>query len=190
MSNSSEGDVAKVDTDFNKQATLVTMGGTLDKDYFDALSTYEVADSTILADVKACGVDLSVDIVPVCRKDSLELDDSDRLAMCQAVDGLESPVVLISHGTDTMVESARFLSENSTNLGVVEKTVVFFGAMRPSRFKHSDAHFNFAFALGAAQSLSPGIYIAMSGQVFPHDAVQKNREQQRFESKLDESERG
>jgi len=154
---------------------LITMGGTIDKDYFDALSEYQVVDSIMLAEVARLGIDFPCDQFAVCSKDSLEIVESDREALLQKIQSIDSSHVLVSHGTDTMVDTARFIQSRT------EKTVVFFGAMRPSRFKDSDAMFNFAFALGALKSLDSGVYVAMSANLFRPDEVTKNRDAGRFE---------
>jgi len=84
-------------------------------------------------------------------------------------------MVLITHGTDTMVDTARSLQ------GIENKTIVLFGAMQPARMRYSDAMFNLGIAISAVQILPVGIYIAMNGQIFNPDEVAKNRAEARFE---------
>lgn len=155
---------------------LVTTGGTLDKDYFDALSEYQVVESILLDEAQRLGLALNIVQHEVCRKDSLEVTREDRAKLAQTINAIDATHVLVSHGTDTMVDSAKYVAEHC------DKTVVFFGAMRPARFKDSDAMFNFAFALGALKSLEPGCYLAMSAQIFKPDEVVKNRSAGRFEA--------
>lgn len=155
---------------------LVTTGGTIDKDYFDALSDYKVVESIIPMLLERIGSGVTVEQHEICRKDSLELTASDREALKACIDGLDVDKVLVTHGTDTMVDSALALGTSD------HKTVVFTGAMRPARFMDTDALFNVGVAIGALQSSSPGVYIAMSGQVFTPDSVKKNRDAQLFES--------
>lgn len=154
---------------------LITMGGTIDKDYFDALSEYQVVESTLLSDVANLGLELNFASQSICKKDSLEVTDDDRQALLDAINELTETHILVSHGTDTLADTARFLKDKT------EKTVLLFGAMRPSRFKDTDALFNFAFALGALKQKPPGVYLAMSAEVFDPDEVVKNRDQGRFE---------
>jgi len=85
--------------------------------------------------------------------------------------------IVITHGTDTMVDTARAIEEANTG-----KTVVLVGALNPARFRSSDAIFNIGFAMAAVQALSPGVYIAMNGQVFSPDRVRKNRAANQFET--------
>lgn len=155
---------------------LVTTGGTIDKDYFDALSDYKVVDSIIPQLLARIGSGVEIEQYEICRKDSLELNADDRSALKQRIESLSCDKVLVTHGTDTMVDSA-------LALGVIaNKTIVFTGAMRPARFLDSDALFNVGVALGALESKEQGIFIAMSGQIFTPDTVKKNRDAQRFES--------
>ncbi|MCH2157849.1 MAG: asparaginase domain-containing protein [Oleiphilaceae bacterium] len=155
---------------------LVTTGGTIDKDYFDALSDYKVVESIIPELLARIGSGVEVEQHEICRKDSLELTDDDRAALKACIESLECDKVLVTHGTDTMVDSAQALGD------MPGKTIVFTGAMRPARFLDSDGLFNVGVALGALQSKESGIFIAMTGQVFTPDAVKKNRAAQRFES--------
>lgn len=149
---------------------LMTMGGTLDKDYFDALSEYQVVDSIMLDEVLRLGVPVQASVTSICKKDSLELDLNDRERLLEAIEASEASHILVSHGTDTLVETAQFLESRTA------KTVVLFGAMRPARFKDSDAIFNMGFALGVLRTSSPGVYVAMSAQVFRPSEVAKNRQ--------------
>lgn len=155
---------------------LVTTGGTIDKDYFDALSDYKVVESIVPMLLERIGSGVTIEQREVCRKDSLELTDQDRQELKRTILELNADKVLVTHGTDTMVDSAMSLGSIS------DKTIVFTGAMRPARFMDTDALFNVGVAIGALQSNQSGVFIAMSGQVFTPDAVKKNREAQLFES--------
>jgi L-asparaginase len=113
------------------------------------------------------------------RKDSLEMDDADRALVRDAAAQTEEELIVITHGTDTMVDTANALSSLYSEKSYT-KTIVLTGALTPAIFKKSDAMFNLGAALTAVQTMKPGIYIAMSGQVFSFDAVKKDREGQRF----------
>lgn len=154
---------------------IFTTGGTIDKIYFDAQSDFEVGEpqiGRILADAR---VGFEYEIAQLMRKDSLELDDADREHIRCAVAAEESPHILITHGTDTMVETALALGE------LPEKIIVLTGALNPARFDSSDAIFNIGLAVAAVQTSPPGVYIAMNGQVFDARFVRKNRTENRFE---------
>ncbi|KZY70486.1 asparaginase [Oleiphilus sp. HI0071] len=155
---------------------LVTTGGTIDKDYFDALSDYKVVESIVPMLLERIGSGLTIERKEVCRKDSLELTEQDRDELKRTIIGLEADKVLVTHGTDTMVDSALSLGQ------ITDKTIVFTGAMRPARFMDTDALFNVGVAIGALQSKESGVFVAMSGQVFSPDSVKKNRDAQLFES--------
>jgi L-asparaginase len=153
---------------------VLTTGGTIDKAYFDALSTYQVGVSGIPDLLEEAGVTGPFRIEEVCRKDSLELTDDDRADIARrAAQAVENRIV-ITHGTDTMTDTAAMLA------GITGKTMVLTGAMAPARFAHSDAAFNLGMAFACAQIAPPGIYIAMSGQVFDGLKVRKDREAGRF----------
>jgi L-asparaginase len=109
------------------------------------------------------------------RKDSLEMTAGDRIAVRDAVAASGAERVIVTHGTDTMVETARELR------GLLGKTIVLTGALQPARFADSDAAFNLGLAVGAVQVLPPGVYITANGQVFPADSVRKNTVLNRFE---------
>ena len=158
---------------------ILTAGGTIDKLYFDAASEYEVGEPQIGEILQQAGVTVDYDVEVVLRKDSLEMTDADRRALVKHTTGVTARQVLITHGTDTMVLTAQALEKALEP--DAEKTVVLVGSLSPARFKSSDAEFNIGFAMAAVQTLPPGIYIAMNGQVFAPDDVQKNREANRFE---------
>lgn len=154
---------------------ILTTGGTIDKIYFDATSEYEIGDPTIPHIFEEVGVHAEYDLEPLMRKDSLELNDDDRAQIRVRCENSRYDQILITHGTDTMCETAESL------VGVDGKTIVITGALSPARFRVTDAIFNIGLAMGAVQSLPPGVYIAMSGEVFSAGNVRKNREAGRFE---------
>ena len=153
---------------------VLTTGGTIDKNYFDALSEYQVVDSGIPALLKEARVALPLRIEEVCRKDSLELTDVDRAELARRIAQAPETRVVITHGTDTMTETAKALA------GIAGKTMVLTGALSPARFAETDAPFNLGMAFAAVQVAPPGVYIAMSGQVFDGLKVRKDREAGRF----------
>ena len=156
---------------------IVTTGGTIDKAYFDALSTYQIGEPIVKRVLDAANVTHPYRIVELLRKDSLELTDEDRQRLKETVAALDSRRIVITHGTDTMVETARTIAA-----GVQGKTVVLTGAMIPYAFGSSDGLFNLGSALSFAQVLPSGVYIAMNGQHFVWDRVRKNRESGAFEA--------
>jgi len=154
---------------------IITTGGTIDKVYFDAQSEYEVGSPQVLEILREANVTVEHTLESVLRKDSLELTDADRQLIRQRVEAAPCDRVLITHGTDTMVETALALSS------VTGKTVVLTGSLQPARFRNTDAVFNVGVAVGAVQCLPPGTYLAMNGRVFDPRRVRKNRERHAFE---------
>ena len=155
---------------------IFTTGGTIDKIYFDAKSDFEVGEpqiGRILADAR---VVFDYEIEQLMRKDSLEMNAADRARIRQAVERADFTHILVTHGTDTMVETAAALE------GLPGKTIVLTGALNPARFDSSDAIFNIGLAVGAVQACRPGVYIAMNGRVFNAGSVRKNPALKRFES--------
>jgi len=154
---------------------VLTTGGTIDKNYFDALSEYQIVDSAIGQLLKEARVALPFRIEEVCRKDSLELTAADRAAIARAARAAPETRIVVTHGTDTMTETAKILAAE-----VPGKTLVLTGALTPARFADTDAPFNLGMAFAAAQTCPPGVWIAMSGQVFDGLRVRKDREAGRF----------
>jgi len=140
--------------------TVVTTGGTIDKVYFDAKSDYQIGAPQIGEILAQLGVAFEFDVVPVLRKDSLEMTEADRAAIRDTVVGQPHRHILITHGTDTMVETARALA------GIAGKTI---------------AVFNIGCAVGAVQTLGDGVWIAMNGRIWDPAQVRKNRSANRFE---------
>lgn len=154
---------------------VISVGGTIDKIYFDSASAFEVGDPQVVPVFAEANVTFEYVVESVLRKDSLEMTDADRSRVRERVEAAPERHILITHGTDTMAETAAALA------GVGDKVIVLTGSMLPARFRTSDAVFNIGFAVGALQALSPGAYIAMNGRIFRAGNVQKNREAGRFE---------
>ena len=155
---------------------FITTGGTIDKVYFDALSQFEIGDSTIKHILDESLADFDYEIVPLLQKDSLDMTDEDRTSLHDFIASDDAERYVITHGTDTMPKTAEALED------LQGKTIVLTGALTPARFKTSDATFNVGMAVAAAQVAPPGVYIAMSGQVFNAGNVRKNRAENRFET--------
>ena len=153
------------------------VGGTIDKVYFDALSTYQVGPPGIESIIKEARVNFDYEVVSLIKKDSLEMTDDDREQVRKAIENEESRHIVITHGTDTMVETAKVLKS------IKGKVMVLTGAMEPAIFKSSDAAFNLGSAVAAVQTLAEGVYIAISGRVFNPDKVQKDRSLKQFVEK-------
>ncbi len=151
-------------------------GGTIDKVYFDAKSEYQVGVPQVEEILKDSNVAFDYEVESILQKDSLEMTDEDRSAIRQIIEKESVTRIVITHGTDTMVNTAKSL------IGIKGKTIVFTGAMEPARSRYTDATFNVGCAIGSVQTLVPGVYIVMNGCVYEADKVTKNYDAKRFES--------
>lgn len=155
---------------------FIQTGGTIDKEYEEGALAYHFIITTpaverILATVNPA---FQSRAITVARKDSMELTEDDRAAIKAACQQAPEDRIVITHGTDTMIQTGEYLS------AVEGKTIVLTGSLRPERFYTSDAPFNVGLAIGAVQTLAPGIYIAMSGRVLRWDEVKKDPETGQF----------
>ena len=161
-----------------KKIRILVTGGTFDKEY-DELTGRLFFRETHLPDMLRRGrsrVDVAIETVMMV--DSLDLDDDGRNRIVERARGCGEPAIVITHGTDTMVQTARVLAA----VGLDRKTIVLTGAMVPYAFGSSDGLFNLGSALSFAQVLPPGVYVAMNGQHFPWNGVRKNTATGYFEA--------
>ncbi|MFO1401243.1 MAG: asparaginase domain-containing protein [Steroidobacteraceae bacterium] len=154
---------------------IFTTGGTIDKVYFDAKGGYEVGTPVVRQVLEHARAEAGIPVTELLRKDSLEMTAADRAAIRAALAAAPQRRLVVTHGTDTMVETARALAD------LAGKVIVLTGALQPGRFSDSDAPFNLGMALAAAQLLPPGVYIAANGRVFDARRVRKNLAANRFE---------
>jgi L-asparaginase len=155
---------------------IVVTGGTFDKTYDEIGGRLSFRETHLPEMLRLGRSRVDVAITPLMMIDSLEMTDADRARIAQVcVDCAESRIV-VTHGTDTMVETAAAIAAR-----LVDKTVVLTGAMIPYAFGSSDGLFNLGSALSLAQALPPGVYVAMNGRFFPWDRVRKNRDTGVFE---------
>jgi len=150
-------------------------GGTIDKIYFDAKSDYQIGEPAVIKMLDEMPVHFDFQVTSLLKKDSLEMDDADREIIRKAVVECDQECVVITHGTDTMPETARALN------GIEDKVIVLTGALAPAIFRDTDALFNVGCALTAVQASEPGVYIAMNGILFDGVNVRKDVENERFE---------
>lgn len=151
-------------------------GGTFDKEYNEIDGTLYFKDSHIneLLALGRCKQDvISTTLMMV---DSLEMTEQDRQTILDNCRRCQEQQIIITHGTDTMVETAKILG-----ISKLPKTIVLTGAMIPFKFGSSDGLFNMGCAIGFVQALPPGVYVAMNGRVFNWDNVRKNRKRGEFE---------
>jgi L-asparaginase len=155
---------------------VVTTGGTIDKIYFDDKSDYQVGEPQIGGILKALGVAFGFTVIPLIRKDSLHITDADRALLRATIAAQPTRHVLITHGTDSMVQTAQALAS------LQDRTIVLTGALNPAGFRGSDAEFNIGCAVGAVQTAPDGVWIAMNGRIWDPRKVRKNVAANRFEA--------
>ena len=158
-----------------KIAILVT-GGTFDKEYNEITGELYFKQSHVRSMLAIVRCRLSTRIEVVMMKDSLNMTARDRARILKACTSCEESRIVVTHGTDTMDRTARYLAKRAPG-----KTIVLTGAMVPYTFGSSDGLFNLGSALAFAQRLDPGVYIAMNGRIFDPLASRKNVELNRFE---------
>ena len=159
---------------------IFVTGGTFDKRYDELRGALSFAE-THLPEMLRLGrsrVDVAIDTLMMI--DSLDMTDDDRSAIVSRCSGTREAQIVITHGTDTMVDTARALG--TAGAALAAKTVVLTGAMVPYAFGSSDGLFNLGSALSFVQVLPPGVYVAMNGRCFAWDRVRKNRETGVFEA--------
>ena len=156
---------------------LFITGGTIDKVYNQSNGELEF-DQTHFPDmITRARIEVDLLIEELLLIDSLDMVDADRELIVEKCTKCEEKHILITHGTDTMSETAKLLGESS-----IDKTIVLFGSMVPYAVNDSDAFFNFGCALGLVQLLKVGVYIAMNGRILPWNDVEKNRNLGIFQS--------
>jgi L-asparaginase len=158
---------------------LITTGGTIEKIYSEQTGQVENLTAKIDRYLHQLRLpDTRIDVTPLMNKDSLEMTEEDRELILAAVKTrISDAPVVITHGTDTMVETGRLLKGR---LGAIEHAVILTGAMTPLGFERSDGLQNLTESLFAARVLPPGVCIVMHGQVFDVDRARKDRENARF----------
>ena len=155
---------------------ILTVGGTIDKVYFDKSSKYQIGESVVEEILEESNVTIKYEVESILKKDSLDMTETDRKKIIEAVLKDSHDKIIVTHGTDTMIRTAQLLSRKPHN-----KVIVFTGSMQPARFKSSDAVFNIGSAITAVQILPTGVFIAINGRIFDPNNSKKNVKLRRFE---------
>ena len=152
--------------------TFIQTGGTIDKDYPKTRNgwAFEIGDSAIQRILEKINPTFTYEIITAFKKDSLEIDSSDRNHLLALIQKQPSTIFIITHGTDTLIKTGKFLEKNLN-----EQLVILTGALRPERFTNSDAALNIGIAIGAANTLSKGIYIAMNGIIQTANSAKRDK---------------
>ena len=158
---------------------IFVTGGTFDKTYDEIKGVLTFADTHMSQMLRLGRSRVDVTIRTLMMVDSLEMSDADREVIVRSCEQAPESRIVVTHGTDTMVETAEAIARSGVG---TTKTVVLTGAMIPYAFGSSDGLFNLGSALSFAQVLPAGVYVAMNGQHFDWDKVRKNRESGVFEA--------
>jgi L-asparaginase len=151
------------------QILFIQTGGTIDKDYPKTVKGYgfEITKPAVESILKKLPIAFKYKITSFLKKDSQEITEEDRSNLLKFCTRVKEDKIIITHGTDTMIQTAKYLST------IKNKTIILTGAMLPEKFKDSDAGFNLGIALGAIEYLGRGVYVAMNGRVYRNNKVKR-----------------
>lgn len=149
---------------------FIQTGGTIDKDYPKLTSGYafEIGESVISEILSKLNPSFSYEVLPFCKKDSTDITNEDRQNLLELIVARNENHIIITHGTDTLIETGRFLND------IQNKKIILTGAMRPQKFTNSDADINLGCAIGALHNLDSGAYIAMNGCIIKASQATRN----------------
>lgn len=155
---------------------FVQTGGTIDKDYPKARKGYafEIGEAAVKRILQRVNPNFDFEIICLLRKDSLDITEEDRIKIYETCRKADSDKIVVTHGTDTIIATARKLAK------IKNKAIVLTGAVRPEKFLDSDAPFNVGTAIGAINFLRDGVYIAMNGRVYPWNKFRRDTETGQF----------
>ena len=155
---------------------FIQTGGTIDKDYPKQSKGYafEITEPAVKRILEKINPSFEYEIISLVKKDSMDLNVKDKKKIFEECEKAKTDKIIITHGTDTMIETAKFLAE------VKNKTIILTGAFKPEKFTNSDADFNVGVAVGALNVLGYGIYISMNGRVYKYNEVIREKETGKF----------
>lgn len=155
---------------------FIQTGGTIDKDYPHSIKgwAFEIGNPAFMEILKNAQHQHEISFHEFCKKDSMELTLEDRSALKEKCITLQEKAIIITHGSDTLIETAKVLST------IVDKTIILTAAMLPEKFKDSDAAFNIGMAVAGAQSLEPGVYIAIHGYLAAWNSFERDMESGKY----------
>jgi L-asparaginase len=158
---------------------FIQTGGTIDKDYPKQIKGYafEISEPAVRQILERVNPSFEYEVISLLRKDSMDLTVKDKKKIFEECEKADTDKIIITHGTDTMIETATFLAE------VKNKTIILTGAFKPEKFTNSDADFNVGVAVGAMNILGKGVFIAMNGRVFKYDEVKRDKETGKYSEK-------
>jgi len=158
------------------KVVFIQTGGTIDKDYPRTQKGYafEIGEPAVKRILEKAHPSFNFEVISLLKKDSLDMTEKDQDKILEACQKTDADKIVVTHGTDTMIETAKKLSK------IRNKAIVLTGAMKPEKFLDSDASFNVGAAVGALNVLDSGVYIAMNGRVLSWDKVSRDGRTGRF----------
>lgn len=155
---------------------FIQTGGTIDKDYPKTKKgwAFEIGEPAVNRLLPLLNPSFDYEIIPFLQKDSLEITQNDRALLLSTCRKIQENKIIITHGTDSMIETAAVLNT------IQNKTIILTGAFRPERFSNSDAALNLGIAIGAIQALSQGVYLTMNGIVYPWNKIKRDPQTGKF----------
>ena len=156
--------------------TFIQTGGTIDKDYPKQTKgfAFEIGEPAVKRILEKINPDFEFEIISLLKKDSLDITNEDREKICETCKNIKNDRIIITHGTDTLIETAKYLHN------VKNKVIILTGAMKPEKFSDSDASFQIGSTIGAINCLKNGVYLAMNGRIFPADNVKRDMKTGQF----------
>ncbi len=156
--------------------TFIQTGGTIDKDYPKTTGGYafEISEPAVKRILERLNPSFEYEIISLCKKDSQDITEEDREKIYKTCKELENDRIIITHGTDTLIETAEKLKD------IKDKVIIFTGSFKPEKFTDSDASINVGVAIGAVNILKDGIYIAMNGSIYTCDKVMRDSKTGKF----------
>jgi L-asparaginase len=156
--------------------TFIQTGGTIDKDYPKTIGGYafEISEPAVKRILEKLNPSFEYEIISLFKKDSQDITEEDREKIYKTCKELENDRIIITHGTDTLIETAEELRD------IKEKVIILTGAFKPEKFTDSDAHINVGVAIGAVNVLNDGVYITMNGRIYPWDKVKRDPKTGKF----------
>ncbi len=156
--------------------TFIQTGGTIDKDYPKTTGGYafEISEPAVKRILERLNPSFEYEIISLCKKDSQDITEEDREKIYKTCKELENDRIIITHGTDTLIETAEKLKD------IKDKVIIFTGSFKPEKFTDSDAPINVGVAIGAVNILKDGIYIAMNGSIYTCDKVMRDSKTGKF----------
>ena len=155
---------------------FIQTGGTIDKDYPRSTKGYafEITEPAVRQILEKANPSFEYEIISLIRKDSMDLTVKDKKKIFETCESADTDKIIITHGTDTIIDTAQFLSE------IKNKSIILTGSFKPEKFTNTDADFNVGTAIGALSIIGKGVFVALNGRIFEYDKVKRDKTSGKF----------